>query len=144
MATPESDPTEQLFELLAGIYGSLTGHADPVRAVENLFDRRAEFLVPLRVEHAEVHAAMLDRYSDAFDALEFAILLCRSLEEFLDRYVPDDGDWLDVDYSIEGAADRALNELFRSGTLVAGEVLALMRAGSVSYTHLTLPTKRIV
>lgn len=81
MADPDPDDAlaglDRMFPglgLLAPIYGILKGHADPARGVESLFDRRSEFLAPMRVEHAQVQAATLDRHGDAFDALEFAIL----------------------------------------------------------------------
>ena len=97
MATADPDPNHVFAELdrkhpglglLARMLGILKDHADPACGVESLFERRAEFLVPLRGEHAEVQAATLDRYSDAFDALEFAILLCGSLEKGLQAVVP--------------------------------------------------------
>jgi hypothetical protein len=119
---PEPYRDEATVRLLRAVKEVLESDADPAGAVRNLFARRAEFLIPLRAEHAELQASTLDQFADAFDALELAILLGRPLERFL-------GGPAYTDDSEEGVGDRTLADLFRSGTLVAGEVLVLMRAG---------------
>ena len=117
-----SYPDLPSISLLVQIDAVLNSDVDPARGVANLFDRRADFLVPLRAEHAELHAAALDQFADAFDALELAILLCRPFAKHI-------GALTHGDESEEGAGEWALAELLRSGILVAGDVLALMRAG---------------
>ena len=43
-----------------------------------------------------------------------------------------------------GSAEVAFKEASDSGLLLGGQKIVSVRADSVSYTHLTLPTKRIV
>ena len=114
---------EANLRLLQSVGDVLGCDADQVRAVGTLFDRRVEFLLPRRAEHADLLASTLDRFADAFDALELAMVLCSPLEQIRGHGTYDDAE------SGAGWAHWALTDLFRSGVLVSGEVLALMRAG---------------
>jgi hypothetical protein len=119
------DPNDEAFlanlRLGSAVHEVLRSDPDPARAVSKLLARRDEFLIPLRAGHSELQASALDLFADAFDALELAILLGQPVEAR--------NRWAYYDYSWEGAGERALTELFRSGMLAAGEVLVLMRAG---------------
>jgi hypothetical protein len=100
---------------------------DSASAARQLLERRAEFLLPLRAAHAELQASALDRYVDAFDSLELSILLCRSLATFFEGSLPPRS--RTAEEALENLGELALLDLFRSGILVAGEVLVLMRSG---------------
>jgi hypothetical protein len=89
-----------------------------------LFDQRAAFLTPLRAQEADLEGSALDRFASAFDALELAILVCRSLANIWRPRVPDRMDAHSLDWG-----EIALMDLFQAGILVASEVLALLRTG---------------
>jgi hypothetical protein len=92
-------------------------------AAANLFERRSAFLTKLRVEHSELQMRALDRFQQAFDALELLIMLCG---EIASDY---EATWVvDLDPATD-ATTLALRNLFWSGHLIAGETLSLLRAG---------------
>src|SRR5438309_718623 len=95
--------------ILQTIQAMREDYADSEEMALELFERRAAFLIPLRHEHASLQAATLDRYISAFDALELAILLCRSVAEILERR----RSWLCEN---EFWGRLALDDIFQTGT----------------------------
>jgi hypothetical protein len=94
---------------------------DEAAALDRFFAARAEFLVPTRAAHGELQASALDRWAEAFDWLDLMILSSAEVVRRHEERVlgAGQGDW-DV---------TALHYIFWSGQTVAGEVLALLRAG---------------
>jgi hypothetical protein len=112
-------------ELLRALLPILRQADDAADGAQRIFERRREFLVPLRAGEAEIEAGVLDRFAPAFDALELAILACRAFANFYREAEPRLLD--DIDVSEWGA--HALTQLFYAGVLIAAEVLTLMRGG---------------
>lgn len=95
---------------------------DPRAESDQLFAERDHFLVPARSAHANLQAAALDRWSDAFDWLELLLLASSAVVKHHEAQL-----FEAVEHEDWGFA--AMHSIFWSGHLLAGEVLSLLRAG---------------